>query len=91
MELARQLKAFGVQPKTLRIGDDTRKGYARADFEDAFSRYLPLPKGSKVGTTSQPLGHKGLMRSDLPPAGPGSEHRKPLGDKACADVPTSTP
>src|SRR5262249_24352010 len=49
MELARYLKPFGVQPKQLRVGDRTAKGYARADFEDAFSRYLS-GLGRNVGT-----------------------------------------
>lgn len=39
--LARLLKPFGVRPKTIRIGDDRAKGYAREDLEDPLSRYLP--------------------------------------------------
>ena len=40
--LARLLRPFGVRPSgTLRVGDRTGKGYQRAAFEDAWSRYLP--------------------------------------------------
>jgi putative DNA primase/helicase len=39
--LAALLKPFKVRPATVRVGDDTPKGYQLAHFEDAFSRYLP--------------------------------------------------
>jgi Protein of unknown function (DUF3631). len=41
--LARQLRRFGIRPKTLRIDDDRAKGYERAAFADAFDRYLSGP------------------------------------------------
>jgi hypothetical protein len=41
--LARQLGKFHIYPQSIRIGDKTPKGYRRADFEDAWSRYCPLP------------------------------------------------
>jgi putative DNA primase/helicase len=40
-QLARLLEPFGVQPRTIRIGETTLKGYVRESFTDAFSRYLP--------------------------------------------------
>jgi putative DNA primase/helicase len=39
--LARNLIAFDVHSKTLRIGEERAKGYERTDFDEAFSRYLP--------------------------------------------------
>jgi hypothetical protein len=39
--LARQLSRFGIHSKTLRIGEERAKGYERAEFADAFDRYLP--------------------------------------------------
>jgi hypothetical protein len=39
--LARLLGKFEILPQTIRIGNDTAKGYYRSAFEDAFSRYLP--------------------------------------------------
>jgi len=42
--LARHLKRFGVHPTTLRIGTDRAKGYKKADFTDAFDRYVADPR-----------------------------------------------
>lgn len=41
--LARRLAEYGVKSKQVRDGAVTRKGYARADLWDAWSRYLPPP------------------------------------------------
>jgi len=38
--LAALLKQFEVTPRGVRVGDRTPKGYALADFADAFSRYI---------------------------------------------------
>jgi hypothetical protein len=38
--LASRLKPYGVKSKTVRVGDRTPKGYAAADFADAWNRYL---------------------------------------------------
>ena len=39
--LAMLLAGFGIRAKHMRQGAETRKGYMRADFTDAFRRYLP--------------------------------------------------
>jgi len=40
-DLARHLKPFGLGPKDVRVPDGRKgKGYDRAEFEDAFGRYL---------------------------------------------------
>jgi hypothetical protein len=41
MRLAQLLRPYGVRSKDLRIGDGIAKGYERADFEDAWGRYVP--------------------------------------------------
>lgn len=41
VQLAALLRPFGVQPRQIRIGGKSTKGYERQAFEDAFSRYLP--------------------------------------------------
>jgi putative DNA primase/helicase len=52
--LARQLKPFGIQPKQIRIAIDSKKGYSRPWFEDAFLRYLPTdPKHPKHSNEHQ--------------------------------------
>jgi hypothetical protein len=39
--LAGLLRPFAITRTTLRVGEDTAKGYPRAAFEDAWQRYLP--------------------------------------------------
>ena len=39
--LAKQLKPFGIKPRSVRIGPENKKGYDRRHFEETFSRYLP--------------------------------------------------
>ena len=44
-QLAKQLLAYGIQPKTVRMAHgSTPKGYDADQFADAFSRYLQAPK-----------------------------------------------
>jgi hypothetical protein len=46
--LARFLRPFGIKAGTIRVGKDTKKGYKRESFEDAWERYLPDDRGSDV-------------------------------------------
>lgn len=41
--LARLLRSFDITPHSIRLEDKTPKGYERADFDDAFRRYLRAP------------------------------------------------
>jgi uncharacterized protein DUF3631 len=51
-KLAVMLKPYGIRPKPIRIGDNVdHRGYHRAHFEDAWSRYLP-PGGQRSATTA---------------------------------------
>jgi hypothetical protein len=56
--LARFLKPFHVRPKPIRIGDEVFRGFERAQFEDAWSRYLPSSPSPDV-TALQPASPKG--------------------------------
>jgi hypothetical protein len=47
--LANRLRPYGINPKTIRIGGTTPRGYWREDFEDAWRRYLP-PIGEDQNT-----------------------------------------
>jgi hypothetical protein len=49
--LSSHLKQYEVRPAQIRIGPRTQKGYRRADFLDAWSRYLKAPPGK--GETSE--------------------------------------
>jgi hypothetical protein len=50
--LAEHLKPYGIKSKPVKISGLTLKGYQRADFEDAWKRYLPAPAqgGVTAGT-----------------------------------------
>jgi hypothetical protein len=54
--LARLLKPYGVKRRTIRLGDQTAKGYRRDQFEEPWARYLPpTPQnGSQGSHRSQP-------------------------------------
>jgi hypothetical protein len=39
--LAQQLRAYGIRPRTIRLGDQVAKGYLEEDFIDTFRRYIP--------------------------------------------------
>lgn len=67
-QLARLLKPFGIQPREVRIGTETSRGYRRAAFEEAFGRYLTDPIQNK---RNSPLESETYARS-------GSE--TPMGD-----------
>jgi Protein of unknown function (DUF3631) len=56
-KVARLLRRFDVMPYPIRIGDRIVRGCERADFSDAFSRYLPVknfcnPPGSQPQTVT---------------------------------------
>ena len=41
--LAQILRPYKIKPHQIRIGEETRKGYLRSDFADAWTRYAPDP------------------------------------------------
>jgi Protein of unknown function (DUF3631) len=51
--LALRLRQYGIKSKQVRIGETTLKGYERADFIDAWKRYLPRPPSSDRSETSE--------------------------------------
>lgn len=40
--LSKLLKPFGIEPKTIRVGNSTPRGYLRQDFINSWNRYLPV-------------------------------------------------
>lgn len=51
--LAKQLKQFSITSKTMRIGNERRKGYDLNSFKDAFKRYIPPAPPVQSVTTRQ--------------------------------------
>jgi hypothetical protein len=52
--LAGLLKPFGIEPKGVRIGEVTPRGYDRAWFSDAWARYLPDQEVQRPSTAVSP-------------------------------------
>jgi hypothetical protein len=50
-DLADMLKEHQVKSRQLRIGEDSRKGYRRADLGDSWARYLP--RASETNETAE--------------------------------------
>ena len=46
--VARLLKPFGIEPRMVRIGNDTVRGYVLDDFQGAFKRYLPAEPAEPI-------------------------------------------
>ena len=56
--LAAMLRPYGVTPRVVRVGDETARGYHRADLEDAWARYLsdePVTDVTDVTATQEAL------------------------------------
>lgn len=70
VQIARLLAGFGVRPKTIRIGDQTAKGYDLEALNDAFARYLPPSDPSHV---TKPEAPEGIPPPGGIPATRGSE------------------
>ena len=52
--LSRQLRPYGVQPRTFRISGVQAKGYLREDFRETFCRYIPKSEIDALRAESQP-------------------------------------
>ncbi|MGM0824597.1 MAG: DUF3631 domain-containing protein [Pseudomonadota bacterium] len=53
-QLSKKLGDFGIKSKTIRAGNEIKKGYKLADFRDAFVRYLPPTPAFSSVTPLQP-------------------------------------
>ncbi len=93
--LARLLKPYGVQSRTVRFDDDTTaKGYLREQFETPWSRYLPVSppsKGHKVTTRSGSGIEPDLKRSQEPACDGLKIAANPHGERDVTDVNFSGP
>lgn len=65
-QLSTKLGEFGIKSKDIRIGAINKKGYDRADFSEAFTRYLSAETAAACATARQPNGH--AASSDFSPA-----------------------
>lgn len=91
--LARLLKPFKIKPDDIRDGVIVKKGYKRAQFDDAFARYLADPP-NQTATPLQPS--NGAASSDFQTATQkdsvaDSKSTKPSNDAACSGVADQNP
>lgn len=56
-QLSTKLGEFGIKSKDIRIGTINKKGYDRADFSEAFTRYLSAETPAASATARQPIVH----------------------------------
>ncbi|HEK1691995.1 TPA: DUF3631 domain-containing protein [Pseudomonas putida] len=56
-QLSTKLGEFGIKSKDIRIGTINKKGYDRADFSEAFTRYLSAETPAASATARQPTSH----------------------------------
>lgn len=94
-KLARLLARFGVAPRKIRHGGETLQGYYRADFTDAFARYLPphSPSSNRnTGTTVENTGAAEVFKPEQPQDVFHFENTTSANkDEACSGVPLSEP
>jgi hypothetical protein len=67
--LAHRLKQYGIKSRTVRIGETTPKGYAKADFLEAWECYLSLsPQEKATSATSATNGssHEAYVADEEP-------------------------
>jgi len=85
IQVARQLKHFGIVPGVFRVGAETARGYKIEAFNDAFARYLPNRPvtSSQTAENSQLLENRPVtMNNDVT----GQNPSKPLSSNDCYDV-----
>lgn len=91
--VAELLSPFGMRSKSIRIEDETPKGYLREQFEDAFERYLP-PFPVKAQGPQPPHRHNPISTGDSGHSAAATERdmlrmedaRKGPPNKACCGV-----
>jgi hypothetical protein len=96
-QLAALLKDYGIEPKTVRVPGSTPKGYTRADFQDAFERYVPSisPKTAFSSATSatnneiNELDGKSTRHND--PLWRMEKGEKDVSDQGCGGVADENP
>ncbi len=96
--LARRLRQYGAEPRSVRTGETTRKGYRREDLHDAWTRYLThsVEEGSQ-GSQPSPPARKSVTLDDSVTLGKVTEPRHqraftpPTGPGRCPTCGFHTP
>jgi hypothetical protein len=83
--LARRLKPYDVRPKVVRIGQETPRGYERADFADKWARYLPAAPSATSATSATVLASHVADVADTPAGAPSAVRCTVCGARAQLD------
>ena len=77
-DISKLLRDFGNRSKTVRICDETAKGYKRKQFEDDWKRYLPqeVPPSSRY--SRHLVENKGVVTENLPSHIPKCDGQKTI-------------
>ncbi|WP_410922042.1 DUF3631 domain-containing protein [Pseudomonas aeruginosa] len=93
-QLSARLADFGIKSKDIRIGSINKKGYDRADFSDAFERYLSTDTPSPSATTRHAYSHAAssdFQSATPPPSVADKKTLQPSNDVGCRVVTDITP
>lgn len=63
--LAERLRPYGIRSKDTKISGTNRKGYDRADFSDAWNRYLPDGLSATSATSATNLNNKNNLVAEV--------------------------
>lgn len=90
--MAKLLKPYGIAPRQMKLAGDKARGYDRADFEDAWARYLEQGVPDRSGT----LDLSGTQAVPLYPLGAQEDTAKGTGSTgseggAAGDIYTDDP
>jgi hypothetical protein len=88
--LARLLGKVGIIPGTIRVGDNTAKGYYRRTFDDAFARHLP-PEAVTTSQLNNGAHCDGLRSVTTEDAVTFQKASQPSGAAHCDGVTVSSP
>ena len=95
-QLGKMLQGYGIKTKALRLGYEVAKGYDRAQFADAFGRYLaPTPDNGNFSVTAlQPKNGAGFLVTEVsvtPHESNSAVTPNPAWVKACNHVTENVP
>ena len=83
--LGQALKRYRIKSKTIRVGEDTAKGFQRKQFEDAWDRYVTVPP-AKSPTHRNNGVDTGFLDHLPPEAAEAQNDGKSPSNKDCYDV-----
>src|SRR5690606_35738046 len=87
-QISNRLGEYGISPKQMRIGNENKRGYDIAYFQDTFKRYLSVPSVLSVTTlqASDGNGYSEKLSVTTQDDVTLKKQMQPLQDAACNGV-----